>query len=156
MLWKCNNKSDASTELLCHWNHEVVLLYLRVWPWIMVCVLQLCDFEQSWGTKSIQKKWREDKELGNKIVEHRLDIPGYTLKNSLRSHKWFGRAHRVSYFIGQWFSKDALQPEASASSGNLGEMQSQVRPQTDRIRNSVPGWGHICVFTRPPGDSKTL
>ena len=29
--------------------------YFRVWLWIKVCVIQLYDFEQSWGTKSTEK-----------------------------------------------------------------------------------------------------
>ena len=55
---------------LTSWGSSIVLIQGQILP--RVCKMQLCNFAWSWVTQSIQKKWHEDKELGNKKGENRL------------------------------------------------------------------------------------
>ena len=90
------------------WGGSVVLIRGQTLP--RICMVQFHDYEQSWGTASIQKKWRKDKELGNKMGEKGLDIQVHTSPRTV----WDTSQWPVSEFISQWFSRGGL-PTSSIS-----------------------------------------
>lgn len=66
------------------WGSSIVLIQGQNLP--RVCVMQLCNFVQSWVTENMQKKWHEGKELG-KIGENKLRNSSVHLKEQFeKSH----------------------------------------------------------------------